>query len=278
MQRFVLFLILIFTIVGCRTSNVQSTRTEFIPTPSGTPLRSHPSNQAQTNEPTETPFPLHPNPILVSFGVGAGDGVDEITSCLQAYHTYQFVLYQDGHLIVFDGNQYLETVISQADVDKLLAEIEAVGFFRVSGEGDQYVPTVSTPAYAGGLSYFISVKGKTIKVQHTHSENVVASIEKTRQIIKSFRPSNLRIYKPESVEIWAVLTQDISLGIANPTPEPSPLNWPSDEIQLDGLTGRFHILTGAPMSFVLEQVKSIPSFRIVQQNENEYLVLVCPNF
>jgi hypothetical protein len=88
----------------------------------------------------------------------------------------------------------------------------------------------------------------------------------------------LNFYRPESVEIWAIPTQDISLGIASPTPEPSLLNWSSDTIQLDALTGEFHILTGDSVSFVMEQVKSIPSFRMVQQNEKEYLVLVCPNF
>lgn len=278
MPKFVLLLILMFTIVGCGTSNVQPPTSESIPTPSGTPLHPQPPIQTQTNEPTETSFPLPPSPILVSFGVGAGEGVDEITSCLRAYHTYRFILYQDGRLIVFDGNRYLETVISQAEVNRLLAEIDEAGFFSVNGDGDQYIPTAPTPAYAGGLSYFVSVKGKTVEVHHIHSEDVVASIVKTRKIIENFQPSSLKIYRPESVEIWAVPTQDIMLGIADPTPEPPILNWSSDTIQLDALTGKFHILAGASVSFVLEQVKSIPSFRMVQQNEKEYLVLVCPNF
>lgn len=278
MRRFVLLLVLIFTIVGCGSSNIQSPTSETIPKLPGAPSPPHLPGQTQTNVPTETPFPLPPNPILVSSGVGAGDGVDEITSCLQAYHTYRFVLYQDGHLIVFDGNRYLETVISHEEVNKLLTEIDEAGFFSVSGDGDQYVPTAPTPAYAGGLSYFMSVKGKTVEVHHTHSEDVVASIDKTRKLIENFQPSSLKIYKPESVKIWAVLLQDISLGIASPTPEPPPLNWSSDNIQLDALRGEFHVMMGTPVSFVLEQVKSIPSFRIVQQNEKEYLVLVCPDF
>jgi hypothetical protein len=278
MQRFVLLLILMFTIVGCRTSNVQPPTSETIPTPSGTPLHPPPSIQTQTNAPTETPFPPPPNPILVSFGVGAGDGVDEIASCLLAYHTYRFALYQDGYLIVFDGNRYLETTISQTEIDKLLNEIDTAGFLSVNEDDSQYI--LNTPALAntGGLSYFISVKEKTVGVPYVKSENVITSIDKTRKIIENFHPSNLRIYEPERVEIWAVLTQDISLGIASPTPEPSPLHWSSDKIQLDALTGRFHVLTGTPMSFVLEQVKAIPSFRIVQQNEKEYLVAVCPDF
>jgi len=124
----------------------------------------------------------------------------------------------------------------------------------------------------------MSVNGKTVEVHQTHSENVVASIDETRKLIENFTPSSLKMYKPESVKIWAVLIQDISLGIASPTPEPSPLKWSSNTIQLDTLTGEIHVLKGAPVSFVLEQVKAIPSFRIVQQNEKEYLVLVCPDF
>lgn len=278
MQRFVLLLVLMFTIVGCRTSDVQSPTSESIPTPSGTLLPPHLPIQTQTNEPTETPFPLHPTPILVSFEVGAGDAVDEITSCLQAYHAYRFVLYQDGHLIVFDGNRYLETIISQAEIDKLLNEIDAAGYFSMNEDDGQYILDALTLTNTGGLSYFISVKEKTVGVQHAQSENVVASIDKTRKIIENFHSSSLKIYRPESVEIWAVPIQDISLGIASPTPEPPPMNWSSSALQLDALTGGFHVLTGAPVSFVLEQVKTIPAFHIVQQNEQDYLVLVCPNF
>lgn len=37
-----------------------------------------------------------------------------------------------------------------------------------------------------------------------------------------------------------------------------------DAIQLEALTREFHVLTGASVSFVLEQVKFIPSFCMVQ--------------
>jgi len=254
MQR--LSLLLSLVIVGCSTLNVQPPINDAVST-----LDSSGNNE-----------------LLVSFGVGAGDGVDEITSCLEAYHTYRFALYQDGYLILFDGDRYLETVLSQAEVNKLLTEIDEAGLFSVSGNGDQYAPPAPTPAYAGGLSYFISVKGKTVEVHHTHYENVVPSIDKTKKIIENFHPSSLKIHRPESVKIWTVLTRDISLGIASPTPEAPLLNWSSDTISLEPLTREFHVLTGSQASFVLDQVKTIPAFHMVQQNEQDYLVLVCPNF
>jgi hypothetical protein len=50
--------------------------------------------------------------------------MDDISACLDAYDTYRFVLNRDGHLIGFDEARYLEARISQAEIDKLLSEID----------------------------------------------------------------------------------------------------------------------------------------------------------
>src|SRR5687767_6344315 len=88
--------------------------------------------QVLTLEPASTTSPA-PNDVLISFIRDASDGMDEMSACLAAHDIYRFVLYGDGHLITFDGMQYLETKISQAEIDELLSEIEATGFSSLSG-------------------------------------------------------------------------------------------------------------------------------------------------
>jgi hypothetical protein len=51
------------------------------------------------------------NDVVVSFTIGASDGMDDMSACLADKDIYRFVLYQDGRLIMFDGFQYVETRI-----------------------------------------------------------------------------------------------------------------------------------------------------------------------
>jgi hypothetical protein len=251
-----------------------------IQTASTTPVPTRPPTQTPTPEPTETTTPLPKNPVLISFIVDAGDGVDEMMACFRAYYTYRFVLYQDGHLILFDEkqNRYLETVIPKSEIDKLLNDIEATGFFSVNGNGDQYIPNAPTPSGAGGWGSSITVKVKTIGIDDSQSKYVVASVKKTSQLIGDLKRPNLKPYVPDSLEVWAISIQDTSFDNYSPTPQPPLLKWSSDAIQLNTLTGEYHPIFGNSVSFLIQQVKTIPAFRMVVQDGEYYLVLVCPNF
>jgi hypothetical protein len=85
------------------------------------------------------------NDVLVSFMIGASDGMDNKSACLAANDIYRFVLYQDGRLIKFDGFQYVETRISQTEMDNFLSEIEATGLSSLRGDGDQYIENAPPP-------------------------------------------------------------------------------------------------------------------------------------
>ena len=73
--------------------------------------------------------------------------MDEISACLDGDDTYRFVLNRDGHLIRFDETRYLEARISQAEIDKLLSEIDATGFSSLTGDGDQYIQNPPPPSF-----------------------------------------------------------------------------------------------------------------------------------
>jgi hypothetical protein len=244
-------------------------------TPFPTLLPTQTSAQTIASETLDSPSsPL--SQVLISYSVNPGDGVDEVLSCMHGYGVYRFVLYQGGHLIIFDEKQYLETVLSQPEIDKLLNDIETTGYFSLKGDGDQYGPTAPTPTYIGGWSSSITVQGKTINID-ARSKYLVTSVENVSQIIGNFRPPNLKPYKPNSLQVWALSIQDTSFDSYNPTPQPPILKWSFDSIQLKALTDEPHTISDNTASFLIDQVQTIPAFRMVEQNGQNYLVLICPN-
>lgn len=209
--------------------------------------------------------------------------MDEISACLASKDTYRFVLYQDGHLIKFDGFQYLETKISQAEMDDLLSDIGETGFFSISGDGDQYIGNAPPPSFIDTWGGSVTVNETTIVVSPGQSDHLVEPVEKALEIIENYNPANLRSYAPHSMRLWVFVEENISLGLANPTPEPIVLNWSVDEINLEDLltdpvAAEPKVISGERLSFVRQQVEHIPVLRRVAQNQQNYLIVVCPNF
>jgi hypothetical protein len=233
----------------------------------------------------ETWYALGPvsNDVVVSFMVGPSDGMDDKSACLAANDIDRFVLYEDGRLIKFDGFQYLETRISQTEMEDFLSAIEATGFASLNGDGDQYIENAPPPSFRNTWGGSVTVKETTIPVTPGQSDYLVEPVTETLEIIENYRPADLKPYAPESVRLWAFPEESIDLGLANPTPEPAVLKWSVDEINLNDLfTGQASskpdVISGETLSFVMGQVKHIPVVRRVEQNGQNYLVVVCPNF
>jgi len=223
------------------------------------------------------------NDVVVSFVIGASNGMDNMSACLASNDIYHFVLYQDGRLIKFDGFQYVETKISQAEMDNFLSDIGATGFSFLSGDGDQYIENAPPPSFLDTWGGSVTVHETTITVTPGQSDYLAEPVKKTLEIMENYKPANLQPYAPESVSVWVFLEESISLGLANPTPEPPVLNWSVDEINLNDLlidlaTSKPRVISGETLSFVIRQVKHIPVVRRVEQNRQNYLVVVCPNF
>ena len=227
-----------------------------------------------------TPFS---NDVVASFSIDASDGSNGMSACLAANDIDRFVLYQDGRLIKFDGFQYVETRISQAEMDKFLSDIEATGFTSLSGDGDQYIENAPPPIFRDTWGGSLTVNETTITVTPGQSAYLVEPVTKTLELMENYKPANLQSYAPESVSLWVFQEESIDLGLANPTPEPPVLRWPADEINLNGLLtdlsdSKPPVISGEALSFVMGQVKRIPVVRRVEQNSQNYLVVVCPNF
>lgn len=239
-----------------------------------------PSNPTPTLELIFTPSPQPENPVLISRTNYSGDGIDEFTSCLRGLDTYNFVLYQDGHLIISQVN-YLETIIPQAVIDELMNEIQATGFFNLTGKDDQYIinaPTALPSGWSWGSR--ITVKETSISLRgDISSDYEVEAIKKTKQLINDFIPLDLKPYKPNTVLLYVVLIDNSSFDEYDPKPLPPLLHWPRNKLQLDTLSTEFvNIVSGEPLEFLMEQIQTIPTFRMVEQDSKYYLVNVCPYF
>jgi len=107
-----------------------------------------PACQSITPTPTTSTVSSIPisNDVVVSFVISASDGMDDMSACLASNDIYRFVLYQDGRLVKFDGFQYMETKISQAEMDNFLSDISATGFSSLNGDGDQYIEDAPPPS------------------------------------------------------------------------------------------------------------------------------------
>jgi len=231
---------------------------------------------------TDASIPIS-NDVVVSFVISASDGMDDISACLASNEIYRFVLYQDGRLLKFDGFQYVEARISQAEMEDFLSDIEATGFSSLNGDGDQYIENAPPPSFINTWGGSVTVNETMITVTPGQSDHLVEPVTKTLEIMENYRPANLQPYAPESVSLWVFLEESISLGLANPTPEPPVLNWSVDEINLNDLltdlaSSKPKVISGETLSFVMGQVKHIPVVRRVEQNRQNFLVVVCPNF
>jgi hypothetical protein len=226
--------------------------------------------------------------VLIAYARNeGGDGIDDMSACLLGYSPYyRFVLFGDGRLVRFDKTRYLESKISQAEIDKLLSEIDATGFSSLTGDGDQYIQNAPAPSFKNTWEGSITIDEKTIPITAGQTDYLTDSVIKTLDIIENYKPKNLQPYTPESVALWVYREEDIRLGLASPTPEPPVLEWAVDEIDLKNLlvdlvapaTSEPKVVSGDSLAFLMQQLKHVPVSRRVEQNGQNYLVVLCPNF
>jgi hypothetical protein len=249
-------------------------------TASETPIPTRSPTQTSTPKPTFSPSPEPENPILISKTNYSGDGVDEFTSCLRSLDTYSFVLYKDGHLIISKGN-YLEAVVPLSEIDKLMSEIQSTGFFTLTGNDDQYIANAPTPLPSGwSWGSRITVKDTSISLRgDISSDYEVEAIKKTKRLIDELAPPDLKPFKPNTILAYVILIDNPSFDVYEPKPSPPLLQWSRDKIQLDTLSAEFaNLVSGEPLEFFMQQIQTIPTFRMVEQEGKYYLVATCPYF
>ncbi|HLO17472.1 MAG TPA: hypothetical protein VK206_21745 [Anaerolineales bacterium] len=239
-----------------------------------------PPTQQSIEHPSSTP--VLENSILISYEHDGNDSIDRFTGCLIGLNTLSFVLYDNGRVVLFDGSQFMESTIPQSEVEKLLANIESTGFFSVKGNGDEFVSPPPTPSFVGDSQQIITVKKKTFAITTGQYQYLAEPIKDTIEIVSQYQPQRLAPYVPDKLYLWVYPIQDTALTNYNPTPTPPTLEWAYESIPLDTLVfepyGVEKTISGKYLQFFMQEVKTVPVYRMVKQNGQHYLVMACPAF
>src|SRR5215212_1281791 len=236
--------------------------------------------QQSIEHPSPTPF--LENSVLISYEHNRNDSIDYFTACLGGLSTFRFVLYSNGRVVLFDDSQFMETTIPQAEIDKLLADIESTGFFLVKGGGDEFVSPPPTSSFVGSSMEIITVKEKTFAITAGEYQYLIEPIKESIQIVTEYKPARLVPFFPEKLNIWVYPVQDTGFTNYDPTPTPPMLEWSYKSIPLDTLVFTLNspskTISGKYLQFLMQEVKTIPVYRMVKQNGQHYLVMACPAF
>ncbi len=221
-------------------------------------------------------------PILISYEQDGNDSIDKFTGCLIGINTFSFVLYSNGRVVLSDGSKFMETTISPAEIEKLLMDIELTGYFAVKGNGDEFTSHPPTSSFVGNSTQFITVKEKTFAITAGEYQYLIEPIKATVQIIKEYKPQGLTPYVPERLYVWVYPIQDTALTGYSPTPTPPMLEWSYQSIPLDTLVFMPYdpskIISDKQLQFLMQEVKTVPAYRMVLQNGQHYLIMTCPVF
>lgn len=234
--------------------------------------------------PTQTPAPK--KSIRISYSVMPGDGVDEITSCINAYLNYRFVLYDDGQVILFRDSKYYEALLTNNEVEELINQITVSGFLSLEGNGDQYSAGYVTPTFQGGWGYQLRVDEKSIYFDD--SENLAKPLKESLELVLKFAPHDLHLYFPNRLILWVFPEQYLPPSISpnNDIPKTTQ-QWTQNEFDLypfavSSISYTPPIITGDELSFIMQYTQTIPSYFLVDQMDNQeeqkYHVFVCPDF
>lgn len=201
--------------------------------------------------------------ILVSYKIYV-DGGDELINCLEGYSQPNFILYDNGQLVVYRNGQYWESTLAQEEINPLLNEIESTGILqlgRVEEEGfDQLI-----------------VKGN---IYHFPRPNFpYKSLEQAIEIINHFQPSNLKSYIPKDLLLWIHPIESIaSLEDYLPNPIPDVKQWSTELDSLSKIGVGFENIGKESLPKVMRQFDGFPDYQIFKEGNDLYIAAICANF
>ncbi len=200
---------------------------------------------------------------LISYTIYV-DGGDELINCLEGYGQPNFILYDDGQLVVYRNKQYLETVLLQEEVNSLLNAIESTGILGLGENEDE------------GFERLI-IKGKVYHFFRSNFPN--AAIEKTINIIEQFQPPNLVPYIPKNLVLWIYPVESLApFEESLPRPVPQVKDWSSELKPLSKFHIGFRDMSGDMLPTIMKQFNGFPDYQIFKEGNNLSITAICANF
>ncbi len=270
--RIYIAVLILILLVSCAPSNASTfTQTAITLEASST---SAPSTKTPINTrtamavPTLTSLPTTtatntPKPFLIAYSYGS-DGGDDLVRCIQEdTGNPRFILYQDGVLIRHGQPYYLQSQLSQTEIDKLMDEITKTGLFQ---EADS--------KYQAGNSALV-INGKTYFVPYDLPEE--DPLRKALEVILSFQSQNATKFVPQNLLLMVFSVFELDDIIKNWLPEPNPVFQTWQQSPLARFKEGWFTITGEDVPMVMEQFPGFPGFRVFQDDNSKryYVAAIC---
>ena len=237
---------------------------------------------------TKTPTPIPPtatristtavpeNNILISYYINGNDSMPFFPACLGGINLYRFILFDDGQLILYINDQYMETMLSKEQINNLLDKIALTGYFEIDNPENIYTVTPPEPSFPYTSWEEINVTDHRFIIYAWEYKYITSAIKDVIMIIRNYQPVNLHDYLPKQVYLFAVpylgLNSDMEFG----APDMAQLDWPEDVIPLKNYSWPYSKLPESDSAYILQQFGKVPVNRLVEQDGQVYQVMVCP--
>ena len=201
--------------------------------------------------------------ILISYTIYADCG-DELLNCLKGYSQPKFILYDNGHLVIYRNGQYLETFLGQEEISSLLGKIEKTKILQLGKVEEE------------GFDQLI-VKGNVYHFPRPNFPN--KALEQTVEIINQFQPSNTGPYIPENLLLWIhPIESVVELEEYLPKPIPQIKEWSTEIVPLSEIGIGFTNIDRESLSKIVKQFDGFPSYQLFMEGNGLYIAAVCANF
>ena len=200
---------------------------------------------------------------LISYTNGV-DGGDELVNCLEGSSQPNFILYGNGHLVVYKNRQYWETSLTQQEIDSLLAEIEDTGIMRLGKVEEE------------GFDELI-LKGNAYHFSRHNFPN--KPVEQTIGIINEYQPPNLKPYIPENLLLWVYPVESLkSFEEFLPKPVPQTREWSTELDPLSKIGVGWINIHGERLPGIMKQFNSFPDYQIFKEGSTTFVTAICADF
>jgi len=201
--------------------------------------------------------------VLISY-TNYVDGGDELINCLEGSGQPNFILYENGHVVIFKRGQYLEARLAQKEIDSLLAEIENTGIMRLEKIEEE------------GFDQLI-LKGNVYRFSRHNFPN--RSVEWTIDIINQFEPSNLKPYVPENLLLWVTPVENLTpFEEFLPKPIPQVKEWSAEVDPLSEMGVGFINMSDERRSDIMKEFNGFPDYQIFEEENALYVTAICASF
>jgi hypothetical protein len=201
--------------------------------------------------------------VLISY-TNYVDGGDELINCLEGSGQPNFILYENGHVVIYKRGQYLETWLAQKEIDSLLAEIEKTSIMRLEKIEEE------------GFDQLI-LQGNVHRFSRDNFPN--RSVEQTINLINQFEPSNLKSYVPENLLLWVNRVENLTpFEEFLPKPIPQVKEWSTEVDPLSKIGVGFINISGEKRSDFMKQFNGFPDYQIFKEENALYITAICATF